>query len=445
MKNHSFEWVFHLLTDQQHVLIDIYIRVIIALFMVSPTDVIFYTFIFLALYVQVFFLVTYLEKRQTLKKEFLKPVYFPPVTFIVPCYNEENTVIGTIESIKKIEYPKNKISIIVVNDGSKDSTWNVLQQYKNDASILLLNKENGGKHSALNIALPYVETEYVCSFDADTAIVPDALANAMMYFYNDKNLDALGGAVLIEEPKTIVQRAQSIEYQMFSYTKKVLGLLGGVLVVPGAFSVFKKQALIDVGGYRHAHLLEDLELTYRLQTAGKKVSHSHNAFVYTKGPSSLKALFKQRLRWSYGYINNTYDYKNAILNKKYGNFGLFTLPMTIIAYPAILQVFVLFWYNAIHFLNRKYIEYQVLGTESLIPSFSLDFFFVDTTVSTILTILLFGSIFLGIYLGKKVSNISRVSLRSIFWFVVVYSMMVPVWTLKALYNTIFGKTTVWGK
>lgn len=413
--------------------------------MVSFTDVIFYIFIFLALYVQVFFLVTYLEKRSLLKKEAKKPVYFPAVTFIVPCYNEQDTVVATVNSIKAIDYPKEAISIILVNDGSRDTTWEVLQRYKDDSSILLLNKENGGKHSALNFALPYVTTEYVCSFDADTAIVPDALKKAMMYFHEDKNLDALGGAVLIEDPKTIVQKAQSIEYQMFSYTKKMLGLLGGVLVVPGAFSIFKKSSLLEVGGYKNGHLLEDLELTYRMQIAGKKVAHSHDAFVYTKGPGSLKALFKQRLRWSYGYINNTYDYKNAILNKKYGNFGMFTLPMTIIAYPAILQIFVLFWYNTINFFNEKYIQYQALGAESLMPAFSLDFFFVDTTVSAFLTLLLFGSIFLAIYLGKEISHIKRFNLSSIFWFVVVYSMMVPLWTLKALYNTIFGKTTVWGK
>ncbi len=413
--------------------------------MVTPTDIIFYIFIFLALYVQVFFLVTYLEKRSLLKKKSPIPTYFPKVTFIVPCFQEESTVVSTIHSIKQLNYPQDAISIIAVNDGSRDKTWEVLQQYKNDSQILLLNKENGGKHTALNFALPYVTTDFVCSFDADTSIDPQALGRAMMYFKNDPDLSALGGAVLIHEPKTIVQKAQSIEYQMFSYTKKMLGLLGGVLVVPGAFSVFRKTALEKVGGYKHGHLLEDLELTYRMQVAGLKVNHSHDAFVYTKGPASLKVLFKQRLRWSYGYINNTYDYKKVILNKKYGNFGMFTVPMTIIAYPAILQIFVLFWYNAIRFFNAKYIQYQALGVESLVPTMSLDFFFVDTTVSAFLTILLFGSIFLAIYLGKEISHVKKFKPISIFWFMVVYSMMVPLWTLKALYNTIFGKTTVWGK
>lgn len=413
--------------------------------MESLQNIIFYLFIFLALYVQVFFLVTFLEKKHLLKKKLPGASFFPPVTFIVPCYNEESTVSKTINSIKALEYPQDKISIIVVNDGSRDATWDVMQTYANDSQVLLLNKENGGKHTALNFAFPYVTTDFVCSFDADTSIVSNALAKAVAYFERDPELSALGGAVLIEQPKTFVQRAQSIEYQMFSYSKKMLGLLGGVLVVPGAFSLFKKSALESVGGYKQAHLLEDLELTYRMQIAGLKVDHSHDAFVYTKGPDSLSALFKQRLRWSYGYINNTVDYRKAILNKKYGNFGMFTLPMTIVAYPAILQIFVLFWYNAINFFSARYIEYQAVGFGAFMPSFSLDFFFIDTTVSAFLTILLFGSIFLAIYLGKEISGIKKVSFRSIFWFIVIYSMMVPLWTLKALYNTIFGKTTSWGR
>lgn len=413
--------------------------------MENVQDIVFYLLIFLALYVQVFFLVTFFEKKHLLKKKFAPTTSFPPVTFLVPCYNEETTVLKTIESIKSLEYPQDKIRIIAVNDGSRDSTWDVMQVYADDSQVLLLNKENGGKHSALNFALPYVQTDLVCSFDADTSVVPNALAKAVAYFERDPELAALGGAVLIEQPKTFVQRAQSIEYQMFSYSKKMLGLLGGVLVVPGAFSLFKKSALERVGGYKQAHLLEDLELTYRMQVAGLKVDHSHDAFVYTKGPDSLISLFKQRLRWSYGYINNTVDYRRAILNKKYGNFGMFTLPMTIIAYPAILQVFILFWYNTINFFSAQYLEYQAIGFDAFVPSFSMDFFFVDTTVSSFLTILLFASIFLAIYLGKEVSGIKRVSLRSVFWFIVIYSMMVPLWTLKALYNTIFGKTTSWGR
>jgi cellulose synthase/poly-beta-1,6-N-acetylglucosamine synthase-like glycosyltransferase len=409
-------------------------------------DIIFYIFIFLALYVQVFFLVTFLEKRSFLKKDKFSDVKlseYPQVTFIVPCFNEEATVVQTIQSIKNLIYPQELISIFVVDDGSRDNTLEVLQKYVNDGQVRVFSKENGGKHSALNYALEYVETPFICSFDADTHILPDALVNAFVYFQNNSKLDALGGAVLINKPTTIVQKAQSVEYQMFSYTKKILGVLGGVLVTPGAFSLFKTRSLREVGGYRKAYLLEDLELTYRLQKNGYCVDHAHDAFVYTKGPESLKDLFKQRLRWSFGYINNTFQYRSMILNKKYGNFGMFTLPMTIIAYPAIFQVFILFWYNTVSFLSRKYVEYQALGSTAFVPSFSSDFFFVDTKLTTILTLMLFATVFISIYLGKVVSRIENFSIISVFWFIVVYSVMVPVWTLTALYRTIARKKVSW--
>jgi hypothetical protein len=122
---------------------------------------------------------------------------------------------------------------------------------------------------------------------------------------------------------------------------------------------------------------------------------------------------------------------------------MFTLPMTIIAYPAIFQVFILFWYNTISFLSQKYLEYQALGSSAFTPSLSLDFFFVDTKLTTILTLVLFATIFISIYLGKVVSRIENFSVRSIFWFIVVYSVMVPVWTLTALYKTIARKKVSW--
>jgi cellulose synthase/poly-beta-1,6-N-acetylglucosamine synthase-like glycosyltransferase len=406
------------------------------------SETLFYTLVFLAIYVQVFFLYTFLQKRSLFRIKDIEIDDCPEVTLLVPCWNEEDTVASTVDSLKSIDYPADKIKIILIDDGSSDSTWEVMQAFKNDAQITLLTKENGGKHTALNYALDYVDTELVCSFDADTVIVPDAVKRAVVRFREDPELMALGGAVLIESPKSIVQAAQSIEYQMFSFSKKVLAVLGGPLVVPGAFSMFRKQAFETVGGYKEAHLLEDLELTYRMQVAGLKVDHSHDAFVYTKGPKSLRALFKQRLRWSYGFINNTYDYRRAVFNPKYGNFGIFTLPMSILAYLIILQMFFVTWYHIIHFFIDTYVEISAVGLSSLVPA-SFDLFFIDTQVTTFLSLIMIGAIVMTIFLGKKISNIKGLSVKSLFWFFVVYTVMVPLWIIKALYNTIFVRKTAW--
>lgn len=404
---------------------------------------IFYILVFLAIYAQVFLLTVFFEKKSNLHKSKGDPKECRPITFLVPCYNEEKTVADTIESILAVNYPKDKLFIIAIDDGSKDGTWNALQTYKNHSNIKILQKENGGKHSALNLGLGHVETEFVASFDADTEILPDAPKRAMAYFESDKDLMALGGAVLISKPSTIVQSAQSIEYQMFSFSKKMLGLLGGVLVVPGAFSVFRRKAFAVVGGYKDAHKLEDLELTFRMQTAGLKVDHSHDAFVYTKGPDSLKALFKQRLRWGYGFINNMFDYRHAIFNKKYGNFGYFTLPMGILAYMVILNIFFVTWYHIIRFFIDKYVEVQTLGFDTLIPKSFFNWFFIDTKATMFLSMFMILTIFLTIYLGARVSKIKRVNPASIFWFMVVYTVMVPFWILKAIYNSIFLRRVSW--
>lgn len=407
------------------------------------SSIIFYILVFLAIYLQVFLLTVFFDKKSKLKVKKLALKNQPAVTFLVPCYNEQDTVVGTIESLLSVDYPKDKLNIIIIDDGSKDNTWSVIQRYKDCSNIKILKKKNGGKHSALNHGLKFVDTDFVISFDADTKIMPDAVNRALVYFERDEELSALGGAVLISKPKTIIQAAQSIEYQMFSFSKKMLGLLGGVLVVPGAFSMFRKEAFEKVGGYKDAHKLEDLELTFRMQVAGLKVDHSHDAFVYTKGPETAKALFKQRLRWGYGFINNMIDYRHAILNKKYGNFGFFTLPMGIVSYMVILNVFFVTWFHIIRFFIEKVVDFQTVGFSSLVPGSFFDWFFIDTGSTMFLAMVMYFTIFLTIYLGGRVSKIERTSLRSVFWFVVVYTVMVPLWIMKAIYNSIFVKSVSW--
>lgn len=411
--------------------------------MAGITTIIFYILVFLAIYLQVFLLTVFFEKRDQIKEVKKEPTKYPGVTFLIPCFNEEGTIDGTIQSVLSLDYPENKLKIIAIDDGSSDSTWQILQKYKDHENIKIITKENGGKHTALNLALLHVDTPLVVSFDADTKILKDAVKKAVVYFENDEELMALGGAVLISKPKTFVQKAQSIEYQMFSFSKKMLGLLGGVLVVPGAFSMFRVEAFEKAGGYKDAHKLEDLELTFRMQVAGLKVDHSHDAFVYTKGPDTAKALFKQRLRWGYGFINNMFDYRHAIFNKKYGNFGFFTLPMGIISYMVILNVFFITWYHIVRFFIEKSIEVKTLGLGTLVPNSFFDWFFVNTEATAFLTLFMYGSIFLAIYLGGRVSKVEKTSFVNMACFMVVYSFLVPLWVIKAIYNTLLGKKVAW--
>lgn len=399
--------------------------------------------LFVAIYFQVFFLYVFFEKKEEFAKEItdIDDSDLISVTFLIPCFNEELTVVKTIESVLSLDYPKHLLKIIAIDDGSSDNTWQKLSQFKDNPSIKLIKQENGGKFSALNNALNYVTTELVVSFDADTEIKKDALKEAVKRFVIDPKLMALGGTVLIASPKTLVQRAQSVEYQIFSFTKKILGLIGGVLVVPGAFSVFRKEVFTEIGGYREAHNLEDVELTFRMQKQGFKIDHCENAFVTTKGPDTLKKLFKQRLRWCYGFIQNFKEYSHMLFNKNFKNFGFFTLPLNTFAYVMIIFVFGVGLYRLSYFLYEQILELVLVGFQGF-SFFNMDLFFIDTKITTLLGICMFIFLLIGVIMGKKTSKTST-GLFSFICFIVLYSILAPLWVLKSFYNSLLSIKTSW--
>ena len=405
-------------------------------------EVLYYVILFFAIYFQVFFLVVFFEKRSVLKKTSSKTLSsLPSVTFLIPCWNEEKSITRTVESVLSVDYPKDKLHIFIIDDGSTDNTWDKLQSFKDNHQITLLQKENGGKHSALNYALSFIKTDLVVSFDADTSIRRDALVNAVEHFIDDPELMALGGAVLINKPHTVAQRAQSVEYQMFSYTKKMLGMISGVMVVPGAFSVFRREVFDKIGGYRKGHNLEDLELTFRIQASGMKVDHCHTAVVVTNGPASIKSLFKQRLRWGYGFLGNVSDYFNLMFKKDFGNFAFFTLPMSVFSYVIIVFVFMVSSYKIVSYFIDQVTRIMLVGFQGF--SFNFDSFFIDTRSITLLGFIMYGMILLSIYLGKKISNIKHFNLWSIICFGFLYSVLAPLWILKTIYNWTFSRQVAW--
>jgi len=413
----------------------------------SIVDIILYTTIFISVYVQVLFLMSFFEKKKELSiydlGNNIDLENLPEVTFLVPCWNEEKSVVRTINSIKNLIYPANKIFIHMIDDGSIDNTWEELNKFSNDPQVIIFKKINGGKFTALNYSLNDVKTKYVSSFDADTTINQDALIKIVSYFLKDDNISAVGGSILIKSPKTMAQKAQSIEYQMFSFSKKVLALLGGPLVVPGAFSMFKTKDLIKVGGWRDGHGLEDLELTYRMQVNGYKVEHSHDSIAFTTGPKTIRKLFIQRLRWGYGFLKNTEDYKTAIFNKKFGNFGIFTLPMSLVSYFVIVTVFGISWYHIFLFLYDKFVIFKLLGVKALFGNVSFDLFYFNTKAMVFLSILTIIFFAITIIMGRKISKVKEKNIGHVFYFFLLYSLIVPFWVIKNIWNAIISKRPAW--
>jgi len=408
--------------------------------------IILYVIIFLSLYVQVFFLFSFLKNRKNLFKETSdKDVdFFPSVSFLVPCWNESATLRRTMESIFSLEYPKDKLNIVIIDDGSSDDTWRIMQSYKDNTRIKLLKKENGGKHTALNLGLENANTELLASVDADTILDKKALLEIVKYFKNTE-IAAVGGSILIENPSSFVGKAQSVEYQMNSYIKKMLGFTGGVLVAPGAFSVFRTDAVKKVGGYREGNNQEDLELTFRIQTNHMKVDHCHTAFAFTKGPSTIRSLFRQRVRWSRGFLGNVLEYKEAIFNKKFGNFGMFSLPIGIMNYLAVFYVFSFSWVYFFKNILLKIEEVNLVGFEAssaVSNFFKFDLFFFDTRALSFLVPLIHIFLIFSIFVGMRLAK-SKVSPSSLFCFGVVYSFVPIFWNIKSVYYTVMAKMPSW--
>jgi cellulose synthase/poly-beta-1,6-N-acetylglucosamine synthase-like glycosyltransferase len=280
--------------------------------------------------VEVFFLITYFEfssRSVSLSENFWdrRSFKFPSVSIIVPVWNEETTVLKTIFSLLKLNYPKDKLSIFIIDDGSTDNTWKIIQRFSKNKQVKLLKKENGGKYTALNYALKFIDSDLVGCLDADSYVHPEALRRIVAEF-NDREIMAVTPSVKIFEPKGILGLIQKAEYIFGIFLRKVFSYLNALYITPGPFSIFRRSVFREIGGYRHAHNTEDMEIAMRMQKNGMKISNVHNAFIYTVAPTSLYKLYKQRLRWVYGFIKNAFDYRDMFFRAQYGNLGMVVLP-----------------------------------------------------------------------------------------------------------------------
>lgn len=413
--------------------------------MVSFSDNILNILIFLSVYVQVFFLVTFLENRKNIitRTGKLKLKDYKSVTIVVSCWNEEKTVYNTVQSLLNLNYPKDKLKIFLIDDGSIDGTWDIIRQFENHSNIKIFQKENGGKFTALNLGLAHLETEFFGGLDADSFADPESLVRIMSYFEKDDSIMAVAPSVTVFNAKNIVQNAQEAEYHLGVYTKKMLGFLGAINVTPGPLTIFRKKVFDDLGPYKHGHNTEDMEIAYRMQTNGYKIEHCNDAYVYTNTPTTIKKLYKQRLRWIYGFINNTIDYKSVLFNKKYGNFSIFTLPTGIISIVAISYLFFRIIYNVFNFLYLKIIELQTIGWHPTAVSYSFDPFFIDTHTSVFLVIFVYSLVVFAITFGRKMSEGRWAISPNMIYFLIIFRVLAPLWFLKAIYNTILKRTPAW--
>lgn len=289
------------------------------------------------LYISFFLIITLLDEGR-IKPEPCSIDEYPSLSLIIPAYNEESTIQMTIESALQVDYPREKYEIIVVNDGSTDSTLEKAREYEDNPLVEIIDKENGGKGSALNKGVKESNSEVVACVDADSRLEEKSLKH-MVSEMGDR-YQGVASAMKVRKPQNLLQKLQWVEYIVGIFTRNIMGLMNAIHVTPGPLSVYKRKKLEEVGLFDENSLVEDQEICFRLQKQHYRIGHSSHAEVHTVAPSTLSGFKDQRYRWYRGSLETILQYRDMLFNREYGDLGLFAIPSKLA--QTVLSIFVLF-------------------------------------------------------------------------------------------------------
>ncbi len=299
---------------------------------------------------------------------------YKPISILVPAHNEGPTIAASIRSLLTMSYPE--FEVVVVNDGSKDDTLEVLRHafdlvpvraafqeslparhvhtvYRSldHPNLMVLDKEQGGKSDALNAAINAASFPLFCCIDADSLLEPDAMLRVARTFLQDPTAVAVGGivrvlngstvqdgrVVSVSAPRQPIVLCQMLEYiRGFLAGRTALSRMNALLIISGAFGVFRKEAVIAAGGYSRQTVCEDMEVVVRLhREARRRGQRQRVIFVpdpvcWTQVPEDWRSLLRQRDRWQRGLIESLWLHRRMLLNPRYGVVGMFAFPFYVL-------------------------------------------------------------------------------------------------------------------
>ncbi|MBK5232898.1 MAG: glycosyltransferase family 2 protein [Thermoleophilia bacterium] len=293
-----------------------------------------------------------------------------PVTILVPSYNEALVIADSVRSLLRSRYAQ--FEVMVINDGSTDGTMDELRREfaltrveriprasietqpeigcyvsGTDPGLVVVDKVNGGKADALNVGLRFAAFPLVCAIDADTMLDPAALSRIVWEFQAEPETVAAGGIVRIingskvengklvsvATPKSLLANLQIMEYlRAFLSGRIAWSRLGMLLIISGAFGIFRRDALVEAGGWDPTTVGEDAELVLRLHRVRRdsgqtcRIVFFPDPICWTEAPQSLKILIRQRDRWQRGLIEMLVRHRSMLGRRKYGRVGTFAIP-----------------------------------------------------------------------------------------------------------------------
>jgi cellulose synthase/poly-beta-1,6-N-acetylglucosamine synthase-like glycosyltransferase/spore germination protein YaaH/peptidoglycan/xylan/chitin deacetylase (PgdA/CDA1 family) len=249
----------------------------------------------------------------------------PTVAVIVPAYNEEKVVVQTIASLLASDLPD--FEIVVVDDGSTDSTVETVRAaFGDEPRVRLFAKPNGGKPEALNFGVRHTNAEIVVALDADTVFAKDTIRKMARHFADEK-VGAVAGNAKVGNRINLLTRWQALEYiTSQNLDRRAFNVLNCVTVVPGAVGAWRRDLVLQAGGFTHDTLAEDADLTMAIRMQGYRVAYEDEAIALTEAPDTVRGFIKQRYRWMYGTLQAAWKHKKALLNPRYGSLGFVALP-----------------------------------------------------------------------------------------------------------------------
>jgi biofilm PGA synthesis N-glycosyltransferase PgaC len=260
-----------------------------------------------------------LDKRP----KYIKPTQLPPITIIIAAYNEEKTIINTLNSIMTQEFD-NHIDVLVANDGSKDNTKELVVDYiktnsSKDITIKIIDSPiNIGKANVLNLALKNALHEFVITLDADCELHSGALESITKTLHHrSEKYAAVAGSILCKNhDKSYITKLQDWDYLLgISAVKRIQSMYNGTLVAQGAFSIYRKSVLLEVGGWPDK-IGEDIVLSWAMLHNHYYIDHSEEAICWTNVPETYKIFYRQRKRWSRGLIEALRCYPGLLFKKE---------------------------------------------------------------------------------------------------------------------------------
>ncbi len=392
---------------------------------------------FISIYFLSLFVLTFIQNR---KEVFSVPKITKhySVSVLIPAYNEEKSIKGTVESVLASDYD-NIVEIIILDNNSKDRTPEIAKELERRYPLVkYLLAEKQGKANALNKAIKIAKGELIAVVDADSYPEKHALSS-MVGFFDEKKVGAVTTRVQVRGADNFLRRLQAVEYKVIAFTRKLLGFLDAIYVTPGPLALYDKKALEHIGGFDPNNMTEDIEATWHLVYERYKIRMSFVSKVTTVAPDTLKKWYVQRVRWNIGGMQTIFKYKHAWFRR--GMLGFFILPF--FAISLLLGVFGIGFLGWRIFLRIwKYYLTTIFSIDTNTALLYLQDVNLNPSILNFLGIVLFLAGLVFLFFALKIVNKEtgqKEGLFAVLFYSLIYTAIYPIILMSSLYKLLRKK------